>query len=466
MPEFLSAEDSVEANASRRFAWLLGLAVALAVLEAAPVIAQESSGRVVGASAPNVAGEVIRDEPLARITRKIYMPPPKEGQSYVIHDYYVGPIGLARVQVRTTQIQGDVYQDAQIRFSPDNGRTWSEFRQYTEHDITVNDGFAREPSGFTPTYDPAAKRMLRLALLRTHKGDPRISGFKQLWDQTIWQTSADDGKTWTSPRLLKYEEGADYSTTDWGNPDFLTHNRSYTGYNLEPLADGGMATACSISTKIINEQGEKESVGGVAIFVGRWNAKRNTYEWRASNTVAVSKAVSTRGLFEGWVSRLANGDLFVDMRGSRTKTNHGRSFYAISKDGGKTLSESRELKYDDGVRFFRPSSLAKIVRHSVTGKLYWFGNINDFPDRSDGNRPRFPLYMVEVDEDKPALKRHTLSVIDDYDPKTQTPSIQFSNFSVVENRETNAFELYLTGWGQYENGRTANVFEYTIQLKD
>lgn len=445
---------------------LSALIAVIVLVETSPISGQESSRRIVGASAPNAAGEVIRDEPLSRITRTLYMHSPREGQSYVINNFYVGHAGLDRYQVRTTQVQGDVYQDAKIRFSSDNGRTWSEFRKDVEQDITVKEGYAREPSIFPPVYDPVAKRMLRMTLLRTHKGDPRISGHKQLWDKSIWQSSGDDGRTWDPPKLLKYEEGADYSATDWSNPEFLTHNRSYTGYNIQPLADGGMATACSIGTTIVNEKGEKENVGGVVLFIGHWNAAQRTYQWQASNTVAVSKAISSRGLFEGWVSQLANGDLFVDMRASRTKKNPGRGFYAISKDGGKTLGKAMELKYDDDTRFFRPSSLGKMLRHSVTGKLYWFGNINDFPDLSDGNRPRYPLYFAEVDEDKPALKRHTLSVIDDYDPKTQTASIQFSNFSVVEDRETHVFELYLTGWGEYKNGRTAHVYRYAIPLKD
>jgi len=441
MAVLLSPENSTNARVSRGLGVLLSVpfvVVALAWRGPAPIVAQDSSRPIVGAAAPNAVGEVIRDEPLAHITRKLYMHYPKEGQSYVINTFYVGPRGLDRYQVRTIQVHDDVYQEAQIRFSRDNGQSWSTFRQETEQDITLKDGYAREPAIFGPTYDPVARRMLRLTLLRTHKGDPRISGYKQLWDHSIWQSSGDDGRTWDPPKLLKYEEGADYSETDWGNTDFLAHNASYTGYNIEPLADGGMATACSIRTTITNEKGVQESVGGVVLFVGRWNAERKTYVWQASNVVAVSKTSSSRGLFEGWVSQLANGDLFVDMRASRTKKNPGRSFYAISKDGGKTLGKARELKYDDGTRFFRPSSLAKMLRHSLTRKLYWIGNINDFPDLSDGNRPRFPLYLVEVDEDKSALKRHTLSVIDDYDPKTQTASIQFSNFSVIEDRETHS----------------------------
>jgi hypothetical protein len=70
--------------------------------------------------------------------------------------------------------------------------------------------------------------------------------------------------------------------------------------------------------------------------------------------------------------------------------------------------------------------------------------------------------MAEVDESLPALRRSSLTIIDDYDPKTQTPEIQFSNFSLIEDRETHAFEMYLTGWGEYPNVYQANVFRYDI----
>ena len=140
----------------------------------------------------------------------------------------------------------------------------------------------------------------------------------------------------------------------------------------------------------------------------------------------------------------------------------GRKYFSLSTDGGRTLSPPTEWKYADGTSFYSPSSYHRMLRHS-NGKLYWFGNICAKPP--DGSRPRYPLVMAEVDEDKPALKRETVTVIDDYDPKTQTEWIQYSNFSLTEDRETHAFELYLTGWGEYADGYQANVFRYTIALR-
>lgn len=411
----------------------------------------------------NTAKPVVRDGAIAVVTREVYMPYPREGQSYVISNQYSGHEGVRLFQVRTLQIHDDVYQNAEIRFSTDNGKTWSEFRRDPERDITVKDGYAREPYLLGACYDPQSKRMVRTTLLRTHKGDPRAGGLKSYWDHTLWQTSADNGATWDAPKLLKYENGGDYSAEDFSNAGYLGHNQSYSGYNVIPLGDGGVATGYCRTVSLANDKGEKEDVTGVVLALGRWNQAAGAYEWTHSTPVAVSRAVSDRGLMEPWVAQLANGDLMVDMRGNATKINPGRNFYAISHDGGKTLSEARELRFDDGTQFYAPSSLSMMFRHSKTGVLYWFGNISEKP--TAGNSPRYPLVVAQIDETKPAIRRRSLSVIDDYDPKTQTAAVQFSNFSLVENRETHDYDVYMTVWGEFPNVYQANVYRYTIELK-
>lgn len=105
------------------------------------------------------------------------------------------------------------------------------------------------------------------------------------------------------------------------------------------------------------------------------------------------------------------------------------------------------------------------LRHSRTGKLYWFGNITPTPP--NGNLPRYPLYLAEVDETVPALKKDTLTVIDDYDKVNDSPAIQFSNFRILENRETGAIELYMTRYGECKSDRLkANQYKYTIRLHE
>ena len=95
-----------------------------------------------------------------------------------------------------------------------------------------------------------------------------------------------------------------------------------------------------------------------------------------------------------------------------------------------------------------------------------FGNRADYPQRSgkpQGDRPRVPLYMAEVDERTASIKKNTLTVIEDRQPG-DTPQIQFSNFSVLENRETGEVELYMTRFGEREDWCMADTYRYTIRL--
>lgn len=433
-----------------RSRWAPGVAACFCLV-AGDVFAQEG------------AKQVVRDGAIAVVAREVYMPCPREGQSYVIGNQYAGHEGVRLLQVRTLQVHDDVYQDAEIRFSTDNGKTWTPFQRDPERDIAVKNGYAREPYLFGACYDPQSKRMVRTTLLRTHKGDPRVGGLTSYSDHTLWQTSADDGATWDAPKLLKYEDGGDYPAEDFGNAEYLGHNQSYSGYNVISLKEGGVATGYCRTVSFTNSKGEKESVCGVVLAVGRWDQATSAYQWTHSSPVAVSLATSDRGLMEPWVAQLSNGEVLVDMRGNATKINPGRNFYALSKDGGKTLGEARELTFDDGEQFYAPSSLSMVFRHSKTGVLYWFGNLSDKP--TSGNSPRYPLYIAEIDETKPAIIRKTLTVIDDYDPKTQTAAVQFSNFSLVENRETHDYDLYMTVWGEFPIVYQANVYKYAIKLK-
>ena len=71
-----------------------------------------------------------------------------------------------------------------------------------------------------------------------------------------------------------------------------------------------------------------------------------------------------------------------------------------------------------------------MIRHSVTGRLYWIGNICTQPP--EGNWPRYPLVIVEVDEKAAALKRSTVTAIDDRHPaRSATFSFRISHCSKI-----------------------------------
>lgn len=142
----------------------------------------------------------------------------------------------------------------------------------------------------------------------------------------------------------------------------------------------------------------------------------------------------------------------------------GRKWFSISTDGGRTLGAVEEWRYEDGSRFYSPSSIHRMFRHHVTGKLYWIGNICMTPPR--GNHPRHPLVIAQVDEFIPALRRASVTAIDER-AAYHGSEVQFSNFSLLENRETHELELHLTTYGQEADPKdwaTADNWKYTVTI--
>ena len=92
------------------------------------------------------------------------------------------------------------------------------------------------------------------------------------------------------------------------------------------------------------------------------------------------------------------------------------------------------------------------------------GNICNRPPK--GNHPRYPLIIAEVNETIPALKKDTVTLIDDRDPKRDSEYVQISNLSLLEDRETHQMEIYLTRLGEKGHKEpevyTADAYKYTL----
>ncbi len=188
---------------------------------------------------------------------------------------------------------------------------------------------------------------------------------------------------------------------------------------------------------------------------------------RLIKPVFLPRKISTRGLVELNLSELTNGNLLLIMRGSNTGLDPvkypGRKWFSVSRDGGLNWSEVKDIRYDTGEQLYSPASIARTIRSSKTGKLYWVGNITDVPP--DGNSPRYPLQIVEIDEEGPSFRKDTVTVIDDRNPEQDSEHLQLSNFSLLENRETQEMEVYLTRLGERGGGPdiwTADTYKYTL----
>lgn len=205
-----------------------------------------------------------------------------------------------------------------------------------------------------------------------------------------------------------------------------------------------------------------KDVWAAGCFIGEW--KNDDLEWDLSELVEIDTSISSRGLCEPAIAELSDGSFLMIMRGSNDGIPHkpGYKWYSVSKDGGYTWSEPQPLKYDTGENFFSPATGSRLIRHSKNKNLYWIGNI--VKDNPEGNRPRYPLQICKVDEDKKAIIKDSVEIIEDR-RETDSPFVQFSNFRVYEDRETGEFVLIMARIQERsERDLTSPACEYRIEI--
>lgn len=425
-------------------------------------------------------------KPICKVKKELYLKYPQPGVAPVTTMTYLG-LGIAREETRGYEQISDWVDDTKRRVSKDNGKTWSDWEPLVKRTQQSGDSLFTEEKGSTgfqsctnPPYDPVSGKLIRPVFQRIVLNDPeKALQSRNFWDHGFYELSDDDGMTWSKSYQLNYEQGADFNPENWGNPEFLHNNEMYIGNSIA-LKNGSVAICTTIPVLFRDPEDEKYPsifpnnyregcVAGVMCFVGRWDKTENNYLWKKSNVVFLPRSVSSRGLNELDISELANGNLLIIMRGSNAgldiNKSPGRKWFSVSKDGGLTWEPVKDLRYDTGETFYSSATFHKTIRSSKTGKLYWIGNITLTP--ANGNYPRYPLQIVEIDEEKVALKKHTVTVIDtraDGEPE----GVQHSNFSVLEDRKTKNIEIYLTRYGENgddkQNVFTANAYKYTLCL--
>ena len=166
---------------------------------------------------------------------------------------------------------------------------------------------------------------------------------------------------------------------------------------------------------------------------------------------------------ESTLGLLADGRVLMVIRGSNDLKEHlpGYKWFVISFDGGVTWSRPEPWRYTDGTLFYSPASCSQLLQHS-SGALLWLGNICKQNSRS--NAPRYPLIMGEVDRESGLLKRDSLSIVDDRG-KADSESLQLSNFSAREDRQTGEVLLHMTRlFAKAQGDWTADSWLYRISV--
>lgn len=401
--------------------------------------------------------------PIATVTAEIHRAHPAPRTAAMTAVQYVGP-KLERREWQANESRDDVADEQRARWSTDNGRTWSEWIPQQPSSLVDYQGTQVWEGGWADTPDPTSRLLVQAWLRQIQIG--RIYHCF-----TYVRTSADLGRTWSAPQQLRYEPGPDFDPNAPTNSAFLDRNEGYPGTSMTRLADGTLVLALAHANAPGDPRNnERPWRMGSVLFLGRWNVGESRYDWRPGARTEITPSRSARGLMEPDAAPLRDGRLLVVWRGSdegwdgTRATEPGRKWHALSSDGGRTLGPVEPWRYADGGEFHSPSSLHRLHRHGVTGRLYWFGNLSLEAPR--GNHPRFPLVIAEVDEVTGCLRRETVTVLADRRPY-HGPDIQFSNFSLLEDRQSHDYELHLTTYGQEPDRAdwaTADSWKYTVRL--
>ena len=185
---------------------------------------------------------------------------------------YVGP-KLERREIQAEEIKDDVGDNVRARWSMDNGRTWTEFvpvqpsNNVNYGGVTVWEG---EGAG---VFDPGAGVLVQAWLRQIVVG-----GLYHCF--TYSRYSRDRGRTWSEPQQLRYEEGAAFNPREPKKAAFLDHNEGYLGNNLLVRKDGTIVHVlahCNAPGDPRNNQRPWRM--GSVLFLGRWNAARQDYDW-------------------------------------------------------------------------------------------------------------------------------------------------------------------------------------------
>lgn len=188
--------------------------------------------------------------------------------------------------------------------------------------------------------------------------------------------------------------------------------------------------------------------------------------WDATAPITLSTANSPSGISECAVIELDGkpGHILMVVRagneGDRNGTVPSWKWKTLSTDYGRTWSALECFGFSDGTRFFSPTSQSNFIRSTKTRKVYWIGNISRVRPRSGW--PRYPLVMAELDEGVLALRKETVTILDDRSVRDGS-NLQLSNFGFAEDPRTQHIIIHLTRLNGAPDA--AGVHTYRVEVK-
>jgi hypothetical protein len=345
----------------------------------------------------------------------------------------------------------DGYDNFAIRLSGDNGQAWSE-PQVRWKSSVVPAGRIRygEPAAFLDSDHQKLVVLIDKILYPKDQinVDAEYTLELNLYDMTTGE--------WTEQRELSFP-GQRTPAMSFSFPIKTRQGR---------LLFPGMRQVRDNEGKAVHYPGCGATVDEVVTVIGEWTPQGGL-SWRLGAPLHIAAETSSRGLNENTLAELADGRIATVCRGDNSMfpNKPGYKWLSFSRDEGVTWSAPCPLPATGGDPIESGSNGSALFRSARNGRLYWLGNLAIRDERPNGNWPRSPLCLVEVQEAPFALKRETIFVVDERSG-TDSPRVQHSNFRYYQDRETGELVVFLTRYGERSEKEwmLADYYRYRIAM--
>jgi hypothetical protein len=344
----------------------------------------------------------------------------------------------------------DGYDDYTVSVSHDNGRMWSADEVRWKSSV-VPKGRIRyaEPAAF---FDTDTQKLIVLTDKVLYPNDKLNVDTDYTLVIDIYDPK---NHTWSERRELTFRGQRSPAMS------FSFPIKTASGRLLFP----GMRKTVDASGKAIHFKNTWAPVDEAVAVIGEY--KGTEIEWRLGEPLNIAPEVSSRGLDENTLWQLPDGRIAAICRGDNSAfaDKPGYKWLSFSRDDGERWSPPAPLPATGGEPIESGANGSALFRSIKNGRLYWMGNLALGGERANGNWPRSPLVIVEVQEEPFALKRDTIFAVDEHG-YNDSPRVQMSNFRFYQDRETGDIVIFLTRYGEKSEKEwmVANYYRYRVEI--
>lgn len=333
------------------------------------------------------AAPLLGDE---RVKREVFVRSPRSGSAVIAQAFYTAREGGHMRSLEQHLSRSDTMDTAWLRDSTDHGETWGAVKERRTSERRAGGMWRLH---LRPGFVDRSGRYLEFSTQAVLPSDDPLEGMRQ-W--RIWYR-VDDG-----PEQQVPHDGPAGTMAMLGDVSSVPVNAG------DEILVPATVTTLGADGKLFNPTGGY-TYTAAQVLHGKWQG--GALRWRASEIVHGDPTLSTRGMDEPTLAPLPDGRVLMVLRGSNDRDPKlpARKWVSYSEDGGYRWSKPVPWSFHDRSPFFAPSAASQLYLHG-DGRIFWLGHIS--PENARGNRPRYPLELVEVDRKTGLLRADRRIVID------------------------------------------------------